>query len=81
MLTWVMLQQPQEKCYSVLYHTKSVCKRVCGDISVDLGLATAAARAALPSPTSVCDVLVLTWVRLQQPQEQRYPVLPVCVMF
>ena len=27
----------------------------------------------LPCPTSVCGVLVFTWVRLQQPQEQCYP--------
>ena len=51
--------------------------------SVCLGKATAAARTVLPSTTttSVCDVLELTWVRLQQPQEQRYPVIPVYVMF
>ena len=48
---------------------------------VYLGKATATTRAALRSPTSVCDVLVSTLVRLHQPQEQRYPVLPVYVMF
>ena len=62
---------------------------------VHLGKATAAARAALPKPTSmVCTQVgkplssrkssatqthqygVCTWVRLQQPQEQRYPDRP-----
>ena len=42
-----------------------------------LGKATAAVRAALSIPTRVCDVLVFTCVRLQQPQDQRYPVLQV----
>ena len=46
-----------------------------------LSKATTATSAALPNPTSVLDVLVFTWVRLQQTQEQLYPVLSVHVTF
>ena len=49
--------------------------------SVHLGKATAVTRAALPRPTSVCGVSVFTCVSLQQSHEQRYPVLPVYVVF
>ena len=34
--------------------------------------------AALPSFTGVCSVLVFTWVTLQQPQKQHYPILAMC---
>lgn len=33
------------------------------------------------SPISVCDVLLFTWVRLQQLEEQCYPVLEVYAVF
>ena len=46
-----------------------------------LSKATTATSAALPNPTSVLDVLVFTWVRLQQTQQQLYPVLSVHVTF
>ena len=48
---------------------------------VYLGKTTAVTRAAVPGSTSVCDVSVFTWVRLQQQQGQRYPVRPVLVVF
>ena len=58
--------------------TKSSLCMCC--FSVYLGKA-AGTRAALPRPTSVCvcGILVFTWVRQQQPQEQCYSVLPMCV--
>ena len=69
---WARLKQPQDSCYPVL--PVWVCV-----FSVYLGKVTTATRAALPSPTCVRDVSVFTWV-MQQPQEQRYPDLPVYVM-
>ena len=48
-------------------------------LSVVFKCLSGAASAALPSPTSVCDDYVLNWIMLQ-PQEQRYPVLPLSVM-
>ena len=48
--------------------------------SVYLSKMTAAARAELPRPTSVYGVSVLMWVRLQQLQKQRCPILLVCVV-
>ena len=66
MFTWVLLQKPQEQSYLVL--------TVYAVFQCYIGTATAIARAALPSPTNVYDVLMFT--RRQQPQEQLYPVLP-----
>ena len=43
--------------------------------SVYLGKVTAA---VVPSPTGVRNVLVFTWVRLQQPQEQCHGPISVC---
>ena len=59
--TWVRLQRPQEqRCpvYQCMW-----C------FSVHLGKATTATRTALPSPTSVCDVIVLTYFSIWCNQE------------
>ena len=45
--------------------------------SVYLGMATTTTRVVLSRPTSVCGVLVFTWVRIQQ----HYQVLLVYVLF
>ena len=49
--------------------------------SIYLGKATAVTRSAIPSSTSLCDILVFTWLKRQRSQDQRYPALAVYVFF
>ena len=78
---YVVFQCLPAKSYNSHMSSATLSYQCMWCLSVYLRKATTATRAVLPCPTSVCDVLVFTWVRLQQPQEQCYPVLPVHVVF